>query len=78
MASTQAVDMSARPSTAAVEPMVSMRGITKAFPNVMANDEVDLDIHRGELHANQSAAQCDAQPMVPLRVVVLRTGQNAG
>ncbi len=51
MASTQAVDMSARPSTAAVEPMVSMRGITKAFPNVMANDQVDLDIRTGEVHA---------------------------
>lgn len=30
---------------------VSMRGITKTFPNVLANDLVDLDIHESEIHA---------------------------
>lgn len=30
---------------------VSMRGITKAFPNVLANDRIDLDIHASEIHA---------------------------
>jgi ABC-type uncharacterized transport system ATPase subunit len=30
-------------------PLITLRGITKAFPNVVANDQVDLDIH--EVHA---------------------------
>ncbi len=32
-------------------PFVSMRGITKAFPGVLANDQLDLDIYTGEVHA---------------------------
>jgi simple sugar transport system ATP-binding protein len=28
-----------------------MRGITKYFPGVVANDEVSLDLRRGEIHA---------------------------
>jgi simple sugar transport system ATP-binding protein len=28
-----------------------MRGITKAFPGVLANDEIDLDIYASEVHA---------------------------
>ncbi len=28
-----------------------MRGIVKAFPGVLANDHVDLDLRRGEVHA---------------------------
>jgi general nucleoside transport system ATP-binding protein len=31
-------------------PLVSMRGITKHFPNVIANDSVDLDLFAGEVH----------------------------
>ena len=30
---------------------VSMRGITKAFPGVLANDQIDLNIHESEIHA---------------------------
>ena len=32
-------------------PVLSLRGITKVFPGVRANDGVDLEIHRGEVHA---------------------------
>ena len=31
--------------------LVALRGITKAFPGVVANDSIDLDIHAGEVHA---------------------------
>jgi len=39
-----------------VDPMessniVSMRGITKRFPGVLANDSVDFDLRKGEIHA---------------------------
>ncbi len=33
------------------EPIVSLCGITKRFPNVVANDSVDLDLFPGEIHA---------------------------
>ncbi len=32
-------------------PAVEMRGITKRFPGVLANDHVDLMVRRGEVHA---------------------------
>ena len=31
--------------------MLSLRGITKSFPGVLANDHIDLDVHAGEVHA---------------------------
>jgi ABC-type uncharacterized transport system ATPase subunit len=33
------------------EPLIALRGITKSFPGVIANDRVDLDIYGGEVHA---------------------------
>lgn len=32
-------------------PFLSLRGITKHFPLVLANDHIDLDIYQGEIHA---------------------------
>ena len=31
--------------------VVVMRGIVKRFPGVLANDQVDFDLRRGEIHA---------------------------
>jgi simple sugar transport system ATP-binding protein len=31
--------------------VVSMRGVTKHFPGVIANDQVDFDLRKGEVHA---------------------------
>jgi ABC-type uncharacterized transport system ATPase subunit len=32
-------------------PLFSLRGITKSFPGVLANDHIDLDIYGSEIHA---------------------------
>src|SRR4029077_19186093 len=32
-------------------PKLEMRGITKRYPGVVANDHIDLDLRRGEIHA---------------------------
>jgi ABC-type uncharacterized transport system ATPase subunit len=32
-------------------PALEMRGVTKRFPGVLANDHIDLDLRRGEIHA---------------------------
>lgn len=46
----RALSSTARGSTTGAEPLITLRGITKAFPNVLANDHVDLDIYSGEIH----------------------------
>ncbi len=37
--------------TATVQPRLQMRGITKRYPGVLANDHIDLDVAPGEIHA---------------------------
>src|SRR6266545_7480973 len=32
-------------------PVLELRGITKRFPGVLANDHVDFELRRGEVHA---------------------------
>src|SRR5262249_21725800 len=32
-------------------PVLELRGITKQFPGVLANDHIDLEVERGEVHA---------------------------
>lgn len=32
-------------------PLLSLQGLTKAYPGVVANDDVSFDIHKGQLHA---------------------------
>jgi general nucleoside transport system ATP-binding protein len=32
-------------------PLARLRGITKTFPGVVANDRIDLDVYEGEVHA---------------------------
>ncbi len=40
-----------RNGTTLAPPVVEMRNIVKRFPGVMANDRVDFDLRRGEIHA---------------------------
>jgi ABC-type uncharacterized transport system ATPase subunit len=32
-------------------PVLELRGITKSFPGVLANDQINLTVHKGEIHA---------------------------
>ena len=31
--------------------VLELRGITKSFPGVLANDHIDLSLEQGEIHA---------------------------
>jgi simple sugar transport system ATP-binding protein len=33
------------------QPVIEMRGITKIFPGIVANDQVDFEVREGEIHA---------------------------
>ena len=34
-----------------MQTVIEMKGITKAFPGIIANDDISLDLRRGEIHA---------------------------
>ncbi len=34
-----------------MEPVLELRGITKRFPGVLANDHISIDLKKGEIHA---------------------------
>jgi len=40
-----------QPSRDNQTPMIALRGITKSFSSLMANDHIDLDIYNAEIHA---------------------------
>ena len=40
-----------RPAAASDAPLLEMRGITKRYPGVLANDAISLAVRRGEIHA---------------------------
>ena len=42
---------SASVTATAAAPALEMRGITKRYPGVVANDHIDLDVRTGEIHA---------------------------
>ena len=39
------------PAEPIVAPALEMRGITKRYPGVVANDGITLEVHPGEIHA---------------------------
>ena len=43
--------MTESPSQPAHVPALEMRGVTKRYPGVLANDHIDLDVRPGEIHA---------------------------
>src|SRR5687768_16885408 len=43
--------MSELPSKGVHVPAIEMRGVTKRYPGVLANDHIDLDVRPGEIHA---------------------------
>ncbi len=45
------MDILPTPGFAATDLMVEMRGICKTFPGVVANDQVDLEVPQGSVHA---------------------------
>ncbi len=46
-----APETSPAPGQPPVAPALEMRGITKRYPGVVANDNIDLDVKSGEIHA---------------------------
>ncbi len=45
------IDATPSPSATVTAPALEMRGITKRYPGVLANDHIDLSIAPGEIHA---------------------------
>src|SRR3954452_20801110 len=44
-------DVATDPGGPVIAPALEMRGITKRYPGVVANDDINLEIRPGEIHA---------------------------
>jgi ABC-type uncharacterized transport system ATPase subunit len=64
----------ARPAPS--EPVVSLSGITKRFPGVVANDNISLDFHAGEVHVLLGENGAGKSTLIGILSGVLRPDQG--
>src|ERR687891_1545779 len=57
-------------------PVLEMRGMTKRFPGIVANDDIDFDLRRGEVHA--LLGENGAGKTTVMRIAYGLTGPDAG
>ncbi len=55
-------------------PLVALRGIVKEFPGVRANDGVDFDLPRGEIHALLGENGAGKTTLMNVAAATCRTG----
>ena len=68
-----------------METVIEMRGITKTFPGIIANDDITLDLRRGEIHAllgENGAGKSTLMSILfglyqPDRGVIIKNGETA-
>ena len=60
------------------QPVVSMQGITKRFPGIVANESVDLDILEGEIHTLLGENGAGKSTAIKLFLGLLRPTAGSG